>query len=73
MGLVYWTFGLAAEDLRNVQVHGLVALATCALLHEARVAAFDLDAAACFLLDVLNVGASLTYDLGSEIEAWERL
>lgn len=58
------------NGLRHVKVHGLIAFAIRAMLHEAGVATFDLDAASSFLLDMLNVGASMTNHLCSEIEAW---
>lgn len=48
-----------------MQIHGLVAFSTGALLHEAGVAALDLNAAACLLLDVLDVCTSMTDNLRS--------
>lgn len=53
-----------------MKVHGLVAFSIRTMLHEAGVATFDLDAASSFLLDVLNIGASMTNHLCAEIEAW---
>lgn len=58
------------KGLRHVEVHGLVAFAIRTMLHEAGITAFDLDTASSFLLDMLNIGASMTNYLGSEIEAW---
>ena len=42
------------------------------MLHKSRTTALDLDAAARFLLDMLDIGAPVTYDLGSQVEAWNR-
>lgn len=39
------------------------------MLHVAGVATFDLDTAACFLLDMFHVRPTMTHDLGSQIEA----
>ena len=56
----------------NVQIHVFVALTSCSMLHKSRTTALDLDAAARFLLDMLDIGAPVTYDLGSQVEAWNR-
>lgn len=60
-------------DLRDVQKHILIALAPSRSFHVPRAAAFDLDTAAGFLLDMLDIGSSMSYNLGAEIEARHRL
>ena len=57
------------ENLRYMQIHWLIALSTSTMLHETRIAALDLNTASCFLLDVLNVSASMTHDLCSQVES----
>ena len=52
-----------------MKIHRLVALFVRTMLHKARVAAFDLDTAARFLLNVLDVSTTMTYHLCSEIKA----
>ena len=52
-----------------MEIHRFIALSVCAVLHEARVAAFDLDTAASFLLDMLDVSTTVTYHLCPEVEA----
>jgi hypothetical protein len=56
----------------NVQIHIFVALPASSMLHESRTTALDLHAAARFLLDVLNIGAPVTYNLSSQVKAWDR-
>ena len=58
---------------RNVEVHWLVALAVGAMFHETGISPFDLNAASGFLLDVLDVGASMTHYLCSQVETWDGL
>jgi hypothetical protein len=58
---------------RNVEVHGLVTLLSAVWLHEARTATFDLDLAACLLLDELDVIASATDNLCAQVKATNRL
>ena len=58
---------------RNVEVHWLIAFAVGAMFHKSRISPFDLNATSGFLLDVLHVGASMTYHLCSQIEAWDGL
>jgi hypothetical protein len=58
---------------RNVEVHGLVALLSTVWLHEAGTATFDLDLAACLLLDELDVIASATDNLCAQVKAANRL
>ena len=52
-----------------MEVHGFITLSICAVLHEARVAAFDLNTTASFLLDMLDISTTVTYDLCPEVEA----
>lgn len=56
-----------------MEVHRLVTLPASALLDETGVASFDLDTASCLLLDMLDVSASVTDYLCSEIETLDRL
>lgn len=56
----------------DMEIHGLIRLGACAVLHEAAAAAFDLDPTTCLLLDVLNISAAMANHLSSEIEAWNR-
>ena len=58
---------------RNVEIHGLVALLAAHWLHETRATALDLDFAASLLLDELDVVATATDNLGSQVEAADRL
>ena len=52
-----------------MEIHRFIALSVCAMLHEARVAAFDLDTAASFLLDMLDISTTMTYHLCPKVEA----
>lgn len=54
---------------RYVEIHRFIALSVCAVLHKARVAAFDLDTAASLLLNMLDVSATMTYHLCPKVEA----
>ena len=54
--------------VRNVEIHGLVALLAALWLHETRAAALDLDLAARLLLDELYVVATTTNHLGSQVK-----
>jgi hypothetical protein len=56
-----------------MEVHWLVALLAALWLHEARAAALDLDFALGFLLDELDIVATATDDLGSQVKAADRL
>ena len=56
-----------------MEVHLLVAFAVGAMFHKTRVSPFDLNSTSGFLLDVLNVGASMTHYLCSQVEAWDGL
>ena len=58
---------------RNVEVHRFIALAVSAMFHKTRISPLDLNATSGFLLDVLNVGASMTHHLCSQVEAWDGL
>ena len=57
------------EHPRHMEIHRLIALSVCAMLHKARVAAFDLDTASSFLLDMLDVSTTVTNHLCPEVEA----
>lgn len=52
-----------------MQVHWLVALCACTVLHEAGAPTFDLDTTSGLLLDVLHIRSAMAHDLGSEVEA----
>lgn len=52
-----------------MEIHLFIALSICAVLHETRVAAFNLYTAASFLLDMLDVSTTVTYHLCPEVEA----
>ena len=52
-----------------MEIHRFIALSVRAVLHKARVAAFDLDTAASLLLDMLDVSATMTYHLCPKVEA----
>lgn len=56
-----------------MQIHGLITLVSGIVLHETRPTAFDLNTASSFLLDVFDIGTTLADDLGTEIEARNRL
>ena len=58
---------------RDVEVHRFIALAVSAMFHKPGISPFDLNATSGFLLDVLNVGASMTHHLCSQVEAWNGL
>ena len=58
---------------RNVEVHWLIALAVGAMLHKTGISSFDLNTTSGFLLDMLDVGASMTHHLCSQVEARDRL
>ena len=58
---------------RNVEVHWLIAFAVGAMFHKTGISPFDLNATSCFLLDMLDVGASMTHYLCSQVEAWDGL
>ena len=55
--------------LRYMEIHRFIALSVCAVLHEARVTAFDLNTTASFLLNVLDVSTTVAYHLRPKIEA----
>jgi hypothetical protein len=56
-----------------MQIHRLVAFSICADFSEARATAFDLDLATGLVLNVFDVRATLAYNLGSQVESWDRL
>ena len=43
------------------------------MLHKARPATLDLDTASSFLLDMLDVSASVSYNLSTKVESRKRL
>ena len=55
-----------------MEVHGLIALLAAVWLHEARAATLDLNLAACLLLDVLDIVATATNNLSSQIKSVDR-
>lgn len=59
--------------VRYVKVHRLITFSVRTVLHEPRVSAFDLDAAARFLLDVFDVSTAMTDYLCSQIETGDGL
>ena len=54
---------------RYVQIHWLITLSVGSVLRKARVATFDLDTAASFLLNVLDICASVTDYLCPQVES----
>jgi hypothetical protein len=52
-----------------MEIHRLIALLAALWLHETRTAALDLDLAAGLLLDVLDIVATATDDLCSQVKA----
>ena len=61
------------KHLRYMEVHRLIALSVCAVLHEAGVTAFDLNTTASFLLNMLDVSTTVAYHLRPKVEARYRL
>jgi putative ubiquitin-RnfH superfamily antitoxin RatB of RatAB toxin-antitoxin module len=64
--------GSVLRDLRNVQIHGFIAFSSSVVLHKSRSTALDLDTASGFLLDVFDVGTTLTDNLSTEVESNDR-
>jgi len=56
-----------------MQKHILIALASGRSLHVARPTALDLDAAACLMLNMLDVSTAMAHNLGAKVETWHRL
>ena len=54
--------------IRDVEIHGLVALLPRLRLDESGTAAFDLHLTACLLLNILNIVSSTADNLSSQIE-----
>ena len=52
-----------------MEIHRFIALSICAMFHEAGITALDLNSAPSFLLDMLDVGTTMTYHLCSKVEA----
>lgn len=56
-----------------MEIHGFIAFLARVGLHETRATALDLDFAACFLLDELDVVATATDNLCSQVKATDGL
>lgn len=56
-----------------MQEHGLVAFTVGGLLEESGSLPLDLDTTTRLVLDVLDVGTTMTNDLSAEVETWNRL
>ena len=56
-----------------MEVHGFIGLLTGLWFHEAGATALDLDLAARLLLDILDIVATTTNDLSTQIESTNRL
>lgn len=56
-----------------MEVHGFVTLLSAVWLHEAGTATFDLDLAACLLLNELDIVATATDNLCAQVKAANRL
>ena len=57
-----------AIHLRDVEIHILVTLTPGGRLEIARSSALDLHTAACFLLNVFHISATMANDLCAKIE-----
>ena len=55
-----------------MQVHRVVTFPASARLHEAGAAAFDLNLAPCFLLNMLHIGTTLSNYLRAKVEPGNR-
>jgi uncharacterized protein with von Willebrand factor type A (vWA) domain len=64
--------GSVLRNLRNVQIHGFIAFSSSVVLHETRSTTLDLDTASSFLLNVFDVGTTLTDNLSTEVESNDR-
>ena len=60
-------------DLRDVQEHFVLAFLSRGILNVSRTATLDLHATSGFLLDVLDIGTTMTHHLSAEVEARKRL
>lgn len=61
-----------SRDLRNMEIHGLIALLASVVLDKAGATTLDLDAAASLLLNVLNIGATVADNLSTKVETRDR-
>jgi hypothetical protein len=52
-----------------MQIHVLITLFTGSMLHETRTSSLDLNTTSGLLLNMLDVGPSMTNNLGAKIEA----
>lgn len=60
------------ECLRNMQIHVFIAFLTSTMLHKSRTTSFNLNAASRLLLNMLDVGTSVTDNLSSKVESRNR-
>lgn len=58
-------------NLRNMQIHRLVAFLTSGIIQETRTTTFDLYTAASLRLDMLDVCAAVSNNLSPQIETWD--
>ena len=58
---------------RYMKIHLLITLSASAMFHKSRVATLDLDTASSLLLNMLDVSASMTHNLCSQIKSWKGL
>lgn len=54
-----------------MEVHVFIALGSSPMLHETRSTTLDLHTTSSFLLDILDISAAVTNNLGAKIEAWD--
>lgn len=59
------------KAVRHVKVHVFIALLVSSGLEIPRATALYLNPAACFLLDVLDISAAMSDDLGAQVEPWD--
>ena len=58
-----------SSGLRDVKEHVFITLTTSRVLDIAGATTFDLDTAASFLLNMLHVCSTMTYNLSTEVES----
>jgi hypothetical protein len=56
-----------------MQVHLFIALTASAVLHKAGTASFNLHTASGLLLNMLDICTTMTNNLSTQVEAWDRL
>lgn len=59
-------------NLRDVKIHVLITLTTCAMLHETRTTSLDLNTTSSFLLNVLYISSTVANNLCTEVKALNR-